>query len=71
MGRKAIGDPVKHIISVRVNDSEYEFLQEQARVLGINLSTLLRKSLGLSTEVSSSNVRGCFKKIAVEQPSPA
>jgi hypothetical protein len=34
MGRKAIGVPVKRIVSVRVNDDEYNLLQELANSTG-------------------------------------
>lgn len=50
MGRTCEGSPVKHIISVRVNDEEMKLLQQLALEQGINISTLLRQSLPLVVE---------------------
>jgi DNA-binding MarR family transcriptional regulator len=50
-------DPVKHVISFRVNDHEKECLYEVARSLGINISILLRESVTLLTQVRDSQSR--------------
>lgn len=57
MGRRAIGEPVRHIISVRVSDDEYALLQELADGMGINISTLLRQSLNLIAEEAQASSR--------------
>lgn len=57
MGRSASKSPVNHIVSVRVSESEYEKLKETAKQLGVNLSTLLRKSLQLEAFSGKSDLR--------------
>jgi len=40
-------DPVRHVISFRVTEDEKELLQELVSATGMNISTLLRKSISL------------------------
>ncbi len=42
---KSVESPKKFIISCRVDDSELEMLQRMAKKSGVNLSTLLRRSI--------------------------
>jgi len=46
MSRNSV-DPVKHVISFRVTEDEKELLKELVSETGMNISTLLRKSIGL------------------------
>jgi len=40
-------DPVKHVISFRVTEDEKVILEELVSATGMNISTLLRKSISL------------------------
>lgn len=42
---KTVENPKKFIISCRVDDKEMEVLQTMAHKAGVNISTLLRRSL--------------------------
>jgi hypothetical protein len=42
---KTVDSPKKFIISCRVDDNELEMLQHLAKRSGVNLSTLLRRSI--------------------------
>ncbi len=42
---KTVDNPKKFIISCRVDDDELELLQHLAKKSGVNLSTLLRRSI--------------------------
>lgn len=42
---KTVENPKKFIISCRVDDKEMEVLQTMAEKAGVNISTLLRRSL--------------------------
>lgn len=53
MGRKAYEDLAKYIISARVNASEYKELQKLAKKENINISSLLRRSLGLQVQTAT------------------
>lgn len=44
---KTVENPKKFIISCRVDDRELEVLQEMAQKSGVNISTLLRRSLDI------------------------
>lgn len=60
MGRKAYEDLAKYIISARVNASEYKELQKQAKQENINISSLLRRSLGL--QVQTATIQECAEQ---------
>jgi len=51
-------DPVKYVISFRVTADEKEILEELSSAMGMNLSTLLRKTLNLLEERHSWLLRG-------------
>lgn len=50
MGRPSSLNSSKFIVSVRVNAEERQILDDIAVGLGVNISTLLRKSLNLIAE---------------------
>lgn len=62
MGHKAHENRAKYIISARVNASEYKELQKQAKKENINISSLLRKRLGLN--VQTTTVQECVEHTA-------
>ena len=47
---KTVENPKKFIVSCRVDDRELEVLQHLADQAGVNLSTLLRRSLDILQE---------------------
>ena len=47
---KSVRNPKKFIISCRVSDNELLALQTMAQQTGVNISTLLRKSLKLKDQ---------------------
>lgn len=47
---KTVESPKKFIISCRVDDREMELLQSMAQKAGVNISTLLRRSIDVLQE---------------------
>lgn len=56
---KTSENPVKHVVSFRVNDGEKELLEEIARESGMNISTLIRETLFLVEE----NVNDAYRRL--------
>ena len=42
---KTVSNPKRHIISCRIEEGEYEVLQQIAEDVGINISSLLRQGV--------------------------
>lgn len=58
-------DPVKHIVSFRITEEEKELLEELSVATGMNISTLLRKSVGLLEDKHAWFIQGVHNRKAL------
>jgi len=68
MGKSFRNNTGKHVVSVRITDIEKKLLEDLARGLGVNTSSLLRKSLNLILEESWGNREIQFQSLIPDAP---